>query len=1313
MKNNLCNLRNLWFHKNCVTVILILLLLTFTACACAQQLRWDNKQFMDVKEIHPGMTGYGLTVFQGTAIERFTFTVIAVLCGHGLDTEMVMVRLTSGKSVEKNWGIVEGMSGSPLYIEGRLIGALALGQPYAQEPIAGVTPIREMLESYEPGAVVNSHISGAMKPRDGSFTLGKHRYSNVLVAKNPADAVICRRTADAFTLVLQPVATPLMVTGMSEQQLRAFAKTVEPLNFTVIPGIIGGYVDKSLLPAPVVLQPGASVACAQIDGDVQVVATGTVTYRKGNVILAFGHSLAASADHPSATFGDVRFPMYTAYVYDVFAEEDESWKIISPIERVGAITRDGVNAVGGVIGLAPRMVPVDVTEHNVVTGYQRKFHVAVAELRPFTAQWIMESALLRPAIDLGPSHIDLDWGIYDITASYQTDKYGLLRQHSIASPKVGGTPAPFIDQYAMLEALLANPYEKVAVKHVTVNVDYTPNADTTGRIESVTPDCLVARPGDTVNLTVKIRRFDQQMETRQLAVKVPENYACSMLAIGVIGGAEVGLSRQVQVVMPARAEGEKGLLRLLSGELSGRRLLLASFQPEPSYTLDGQQLLDLPAPLSDLLPLADLGASHPLAGAAQLETGNFIPNQNIGYPRLRPTVQATAQDDPLLISGGQLVNIAIDNGVELPGSATIGYTMPGAPPPSQPLLSFAPPRPAGGSLLDYCQAALQFTPDECRRDAEFFTALNLPRFGEPEPFAVPALALPGDIAQPLPLSCTASIMPLPMLPPGTAGTPVPVSKTEATPAPAAAPEESATTTKTDAILSAKQPLLRLAEAKDFARGRHFGTAVTAHGRLTLAPSVQCPYRPKDFLPWKIAVGEEGVYTAGWGSNQVIALHGDNLKVIFPRTAADGKNAHSVSALTVDGNGNVLQATWPDQTVRLLTPFGMLLERWTLPVANIWDLAVTSEGKRYAACAGGVLYSLSDDEKSPLHLACTVPDQHIFALAVDTRGNLYFGTSPRGLIYRLSAEEKLTAIYQATDRSFTAVTSLAVDKVGNVYAGLSPSCGVLRIAPDGAVSSLMTGAGKDNKHVLALALLGDDLYAATSLSGGIYRIIAPAGADPDVTIIYAREDTRTTDAGEEPGPESLAVTDLAVDNEGALYASAAFPAQVLKLVPRSEGCYHSPVLHASATAKWGAVRLVSPPLSNSDAIQVDTRGGATSEPDATWSAWTPLALATRKVAGAPAPYLQFRLHLAAQHGLAPALEELCLPYQQAAQPPTVKFTELKSGAYLSGQKELKWEAASPDNDPLVSTVFLSADNGTTWKPVYPYQAPPATKPNAKT
>ncbi len=339
------------------------------------------------------------------------------------------------------------------------------------------------------------------------------------------------------------------------------------------------------------------------------------------------------------------------------------------------------------------------------------------------------------------------------------------------------------------------------------------------------------------------------------------------------------------------------------------------------------------------------------------------------------------------------------------------------------------------------------------------------------------------------------------------------------------------------LLSAKQAGWTLTDAKDFARGKRYGTAVTSSGRLTLVPAVRSVYQPKSLIPWKTAAFGDTVYLAGWGSNRVLALreHGD-CRVISPTNHNDVQGAKAVTALAVRQDGALLLATWPDRRVLLLRADGTVVETWILPCAVTWDLAVTTAGACFAAGDSGTVFELG--EHGQVTVACSTPDLHVYALAPDNDGGLLLATAPRGKIYRLSADGHFSAVYDAGGTAMTSVTSLAVDAAGNIYAGLSPSCSVLRIAKDGSAQTIMSGVGKDNKHVFALKIVGDDLYAATGLAGGIYRISSPAGIAPDVTAIYAREDQRGDDGDElHTGPESLAVTSLAVTAGGALLRPA--------------------------------------------------------------------------------------------------------------------------------------------------------------------------------
>lgn len=1277
----------------------------------ATQLQWNTKEFMGVEEIKAGMTGYGKTVFHGTKIETFRFVVLGLM-RFDLNDDIIMVRITSGPCVTKKWNIIAGMSGSPMYINGRLIGAVAYGFSNSIEPIGGVMPIKRMMDSYEPGCTITPP-RGGNRTAHSNIRLGKRTITQVRLADNQIEARAFARTRDASTMVMTPIATPVSAPGLSPQQAAALQQAMEPYNVTVISNAPNGlYVDEKTLKTPVTLEAGSAVSIAAVDGDNQFIATGTVTYRKGNVILAFGH--------PFSNIGDCSFGMYTAYIHGILPMSTLSMKMACPIKRVGAFTRDHYHCVGGIIGKDPEMIPVDLTLNNSVSGFHRKYHIEVAWMRLLTEKYMMNFAVMRPISELGGLFVDLDWGMYNIKASYKTDKYGTIEQRMTSSARIGGNMFPGIEVFCMLQLLLENQFEKIKLTKVNLNIDYNPSAENTGRIEQVTPDRLVAHPGETVMLNVKVLRYGGPAEMRQIPIRVPENTSATMMGVVVLGGAEVNLTRQVLAPSPTREEGAKGLIRFISGQLAAKRIVVAQCFPTPCYNMDGAQVKNMPGPLADVLPLKDLGQTNALNGMFQvlnlagtlvdINYAPYISIPSLTYPKLRPTVLCTTKDDPLLLVGGQIVTIAIDNGLDQPGSGSITYnpnTLPGTLPAAQTLLTVnqAPPKNTQ-SLLDACEESLGYSPAERNRTLDFFKSLNLPTTYQ-EPLALPMLT--GMTAgMPLPLSCSPAVPEHALLEAANSAPPATDKPDTTKPAAPAAPDASP-------LFSAKQASWGLTDAKDFVRGKHYGTAVSSSGRLTLVPTVSSMYRSTDFTPWKTAVSAGTVYLAGWGSNRVLALReGGQNTVVFPKDSADGQESSAVSALAVEQDGSLLIATWPDHMVRHVRPDGHVMAKWTVPCSTIWDIAVTTTGKRFAAGDNGTLYEISDNAGNG-HAVCSVPDLHIYALAADADGGLYLATAPRGKIYHLSAAEQLTAIYEASGTSMTAVTSLVVDKAGNLYAGLSPSCSVLRIAKDGAVQTIMTGVGKDNKHVYALQMVGDDLYAATGLAGGIYRISAPASATPDVTIVYAREDLRASDEHDPgTGPESLVVTSLAATAGGTIYAATAFPAQLLKLTPRTDAIFVSPAMRAPAIAKWGTVDLLTADGSNAN-FAVESRSGATSTADNTWSAWKAVNKADARVGSTPATYMQFRIHLTNQSGNTPLLKNLRMTYQAANQPPTVKFTEPVPGAAVSGTKDLKWEASDPDGDALDETLFVSADGGKSWTllaETEPPQPAAETKPEAK-
>ena len=271
---------------------------------------------MTVDELKPGMKGTGRSVFFGTEIKEFDVEVVDIMRHVWPRGDMILCRL-SGQGLEES-GLVAGMSGSPVYIDGKLVGAVSYAWSFAKEPLAGVTPAAQMLEIWnEP---------------DRSESPGGSRSG---------------RTARSGGLAgLSALPLPVALSGFTP----ALAELVGPAlkGFDLLPvgaaGVLGATADTSAL------VPGAAVGVALVSGDVQLSGIGTLTCREGNRILAFGH--------PMSRAGNVRMPMVGGVIHSVVPSVASSFKLFSPTAPLGTINQDRLAGVGGYIGPVPAMLPV-------------------------------------------------------------------------------------------------------------------------------------------------------------------------------------------------------------------------------------------------------------------------------------------------------------------------------------------------------------------------------------------------------------------------------------------------------------------------------------------------------------------------------------------------------------------------------------------------------------------------------------------------------------------------------------------------------------------------------------------------------------------------------------------------------------------------------------------------------------------------------------------------------------------------------------------------------------------------------------------
>ena len=303
------------------------------------------------------MRGVAYTVFQGVKPEAMEVEVLGVLHNvNGPKGDIILVRL-HGQKVEYT-GVVAGMSGSPVYLDGKLAGALAfrIGE-FSKEPIAGVTPIADMLEI---SALDRSPAedAAAVKP-SVTAVAGK--------TAAPGEGFALPGSADSagrdFTNYLKPIETPLVFNGFSEEAIQLFAGQFASAG--IVPVMGAGSVSNDKQPEP--LEPGSAVSAILVRGDMDIAATCSVTYVDPQRLLACGH--------PLLQFGSVDLPMNKAEVLATLASPLNAFKIVNTTESVGTFVQDRHTGIMGVFDRQPEMIPVTLSIHSS-TG-EKQFHYEV------------------------------------------------------------------------------------------------------------------------------------------------------------------------------------------------------------------------------------------------------------------------------------------------------------------------------------------------------------------------------------------------------------------------------------------------------------------------------------------------------------------------------------------------------------------------------------------------------------------------------------------------------------------------------------------------------------------------------------------------------------------------------------------------------------------------------------------------------------------------------------------------------------------------------------------------------------------------
>src|SRR5215831_19188351 len=304
-----------------------------------------------VDQIHPGMRGVAYTVFQGVKPEPMDVEVLGVLKNmNGPKGDIILVRLHGEKA--EYTGVVAGMSGSPVYFDGKLAGALAfrIGE-FSKEPIAGVTPIADMLE------IDAFDNSPGGNPSDASVGPAK------VATKTSGPGESSSLPVQTYANYLKPIEAPLVFNGFSEDTVKLFAQQFASVG--IVPVMGAGSVSDAKQPEP--LEPGSAISAILVRGDMDIAATCTITYLDPQKLLACGH--------PLLQFGSVDLPMNKANVLATLPSPLNAFKIVNTTEPVGSFVQDRHTGIMGILDKQPDMIPVTLTIRE--GGEPKEFHYEV------------------------------------------------------------------------------------------------------------------------------------------------------------------------------------------------------------------------------------------------------------------------------------------------------------------------------------------------------------------------------------------------------------------------------------------------------------------------------------------------------------------------------------------------------------------------------------------------------------------------------------------------------------------------------------------------------------------------------------------------------------------------------------------------------------------------------------------------------------------------------------------------------------------------------------------------------------------------
>jgi hypothetical protein len=533
-----------------------------------------SQETIPVSQIRTGMRGVAYTVFEGVKPEPMDVEVLGVLHNtNGPKGDIILVRL-HGPKVEYT-GVVAGMSGSPVYLDGKLAGALAfrIGE-FSKEPIAGVTPIADMLEI---SALDKSPAeeAAATKPLVTSVA-GK--------TAAPGDGSQLPDSTKDFTNYLKPIETPLVFNGFTDEAVRLFAPEFAAAG--IVPVMGAGSVTEEKQPEP--LEPGSAVSAILVRGDMDIAATCTVTYIDPEHLLACGH--------PLLQFGSVDLPMNKARVLATLPSPLDAFKIVNTTEEAGVFVQDRHTGILGVFNKQPDMIPVTLNIHSGAG--EKQFHYEVLNNPRLSPVAIMATVFnaLHEVNEYGEEIT------YRLSGSVNVKGFPEVQLKNMFTPTEAGQPAAMSAAMSLGERfgrIYDNPYSAPAVESVKLDFDLV-RERRWARLESARTDVTEARPGDEITVETVLAPYRGERSVRYIPVKIPTSASKGTLHILVSDGETLDRVSHMNPAF-ARKLDLASTIALLNKEHANNRVYVSLLEADPEARVADKVMPTLPISIMNVM----------------------------------------------------------------------------------------------------------------------------------------------------------------------------------------------------------------------------------------------------------------------------------------------------------------------------------------------------------------------------------------------------------------------------------------------------------------------------------------------------------------------------------------------------------------------------------------------------------------------------------------------------------------------------------------------------------------------------------------